>query len=158
MNKKSFFNATSELIKWIPNIIVVALVVSTMVIIVFNYTKQNFDIEQLQQGILRQRFVYSENCLAYEDDMIQPGIIDKKKFNKNNLNDCFQINERIGVNLNLIANEIKTVNLNDNMVNKFNFCFDKKHFACSNYTYYVLIREDNNIERGLLNIAMIKLK
>jgi hypothetical protein len=157
-NKKAAFDTTSELIKWIPVIIVVAIVISTVIIIITNYTEQTFEIDKLQQIILRQRFVYSENCLAYRGATLQPGIIDDKKFNQNNLENCFKANENLGINLNLITDTIKTVNLNENLVNKFNFCFDNKHYLCTNYTYYVLVKEDDDTKTGLLNIVMIKLK
>ena len=157
-NKRAAFDTTSELIKWIPKIIVAALVVSTIILIIASYVKTTFEIDKLQQVILRQRFIYSENCLAYEDNVVRVGIIDKNKFSQRNLENCFQANERFGVNLNLITKDVKTINLNNNLVNKFNFCFDKKHFTCSNNTYYVLVKEGNNIEPGLLNVAMIKIK
>lgn len=157
-NKKGAFDTTSELIKWIPKIIVVALVVSTIILIIASYVKITFEIDKLQQVILRQRFVYSENCLAHEDNGVKVGIIDKNKFSQRNLENCFQANEKIGVSLNLITKDLKTINLNDNLINKFNFCFDKKHFTCSNNTYYVLVNDGNNFEQGLLNIAMIKVK
>jgi len=158
MNKKAQFETSHELIIWIPRIIVLVIVVGTVFFLITLPIKQSFEIDKLQQIILRQRFVYSENCLAYKDDKIYSGIIDLKKFNQVNLENCFQTDDRLGVSLSLIKNDTKTINLNPKIADKLNFCFDTKHFTCTNYTYYVLTKSDNNFETALLNIAMIKLK
>ncbi len=159
IDKKSQFHTTEELIIWLPRIIVIAVIAGIVFFLITMPIKQNFQIDKLQQGILMQRFVYSENCLAYkENDRIYPGIIDSNKFNDQNLRNCFQANNNVGIRLNLITNEVNTVNLNDRLTEKFDFCFDKKHFTCSNYNYYVLINDNNEIKTGLLNINMIKIK
>ena len=109
MNKKGQFQTSHELIIWIPRIIMLVIVVGTVFFLITLPVKQSFDIDKLQQTILRQRFIYSENCLAYKDDKVSPGIIDLKKFNQNNLENCFQANDKLGVSLNLIKNDTKTV-------------------------------------------------
>ncbi|MEK6907592.1 MAG: hypothetical protein AABW45_03620 [Nanoarchaeota archaeon] len=159
MNKKAQSDISHEFIIWIPRIIVLVLAAGFVIFLVNIPITKNFEIDKLQQDILRQRFVYNENCLAYKDENnVYPGIIDKLKFNQLNLDNCFKANDRVGVNLNLITNDVKTINLNKNVAEKLNFCFDTKHFACTNYTYYILFKDDKSLERGLLNIAMVKLK
>ena len=158
MNKKAAFDTTHELMIWIPRIIILVIVVGIVYSLITIPVQKNFEIDTLQEKILRQRFVYSENCLAYEDNNVYSGIIDKNKFTQTNLENCFQFNNNIGVNLNLMTNDVKTINLNERLSNKFDFCFDKDHFTCSNYTYYILTKENNKFVPGLLNIAMIKLK
>ena len=158
LNKKAAYNTTKELIIWIPRILLVVIAVSTVFYLITMPIRQNFDIDQLQQTILRQRFVYSENCLAYKEDKTYPGIVDKAKFNIKNLENCFQVNDNIGIRLNLLADKSNTISLNEKLADKFNFCFDKKHFSCSNYTYYVLIKDNSEFKSGLLNINIIKLK
>lgn len=160
LNKNSQFDTTSEIIKWIPKIIVIVIVVSTVFFLITIPVRQSFQIDKLQQTILRQRFVYSDSCLADENEnIITPGIIDKVKFNSKNLENCFQANDNTGVSLTLKTdNDIETINLNQRLTDKFNFCFDIKHFSCNNYTYYVLIKDKNEIKPGFLNIRMIKIK
>ncbi len=158
MNKKATSTVDQELIIWIPRLIILIIATGIILFLITNAIQKSFETDKVQQSILRQRFVYSEDCLAYKDDKVNPGIIDEKKFTQRNLENCFQSHEELGVNINLITNEVKTVNLNDNLKNKFNFCFDQKHFSCSNYTYYVLIKDNENYKPGLLNVAMIKLK
>jgi len=156
MNKKSQFDTTKELLLWIPRIILIVIVVGTVFYIVTIPIRKNFEINELHQNILRQRFVYSENCMAYKENKIYPGIVDIKKFEKENLEKCFQSN-KIGVTLNLMNNTLKTIKINEKIAEKDIFCIDKKHFSCTNYTYYVLIKNEI-IEPGLLNIHMVKTK
>jgi hypothetical protein len=158
INKKSQFDVSHELVIWIPRIILIAFVVVTVFYIISLALEKNFEVDKIQQAALRQRFVYSENCLAYKDnEKIYPGIIDKSKFNLKNLENCFQTNQNMGVNLNLISDDTKTINLNEQLTNMFDFCIDEKNFACTNHTYYVLIK-DNELKPELLNIAIIKRK
>jgi hypothetical protein len=156
MNKKSQFDTTKELLLWIPRIILLVIIVGTVFYIITLPIKKNFQTDELQQNLLKQRFVYNENCLAYKDDRIYPGIIDIKKFDKENLEKCFQ-NNKIGVTLNLVNETIKTIRVNEKIAEKDAFCFDTKHFFCTNYTYYVMIKNEK-IEPGLLNVHMIKIK
>jgi len=158
MNKKAQFETSHELIIWIPRIIALVIVAGIVFFLITLPVKQNFEIDKLQETILRQRFLYSENCLAYNDGKVNPGIIDKGKFNRENLNKCFGANDNFGVNLNLITDKIETINLNQKIAEKFDFCFDEKHFTCTNYTYYVLIQDKETLGEGLLNVAMIKIK
>ena len=157
MNKKAMESAY-EMMMWVATIITVAIVVVSIVFLINGGVKKQFDIERLQQTILMQRFVYSENCLAYGgNNGVEAGIIDKSKFLQNRLENCFKTDEKTGASLNLVSDDVKTINLNNKLTDKFSFCFDKKHFTCSNYTYYVLVK-DNDIKTGLLKINMIKLK
>ncbi|AJF62404.1 MAG: hypothetical protein QT11_C0001G0255 [archaeon GW2011_AR20] len=158
MNKKAQFETSHELIIWIPRIIALVIVAGIVFFLITLPVKQSFEIDKLQETILRQRFLYSENCLAHNDGKVNSGIIDKSKFNQKNLDKCFEANDKIGVNLNLITDKIETINLNQKIAEKLDFCFDKKHFTCTNYTYYVLIQDEKKLESGLLNVAMIKIK
>ncbi|MEK6835844.1 MAG: hypothetical protein AABX55_02365 [Nanoarchaeota archaeon] len=150
---------TEAWIIWIPTIIAFFVVISLIVIIISLAVQKDINIEKIQQPILRQRFLYSENCLAYKQDRVYPGIIDLAKFNEKRLQDCFNPNDKIGAQLVLKTDDyIKTANINPILADKFNFCFDEERFSCSNYTYYVLINNNSIIEPGLLDVALIKLK
>lgn len=157
MNKKAIESEYETMI-WIAAIITIAIVVVSIIFLVNGAVEKFFNIEKLQQNILMQRFIYNENCLAYnENNEVHVGIIDKSKFLQNRLENCFKTDEKTGVSLTLVSDDLKTINLNNRITNKFSFCFDEKHFTCSNYTYYVLIK-DNDLKTGLLKVNMIKAK
>ena len=159
MSEEDIKEISQNWIIWIPTIIVFFIVIFLVVAIISIAAEKDINIEKLQQPILRQRFLYSENCLAYKQDRVYPGIIDLAKFNEKRLQDCFLPNDRIGALLVLRTDSYtKKAEVNSNLVNKFNFCFDKESFTCTNYTYYVLINDNSIIEQGLLDIALIKLR
>ena len=141
LNKKGIFNLTKEYIIWIVRIIVFFVVFGMVVIIIYIPFNTEYKIDGLKHSLLRQHLIYDKNCLAYEDDRVYPGIIDIKKYNNANLEKCFNIQEQ-GVELNLKTNSINTVKLNEKL-NKFEFCFDKKNFYCSNQSFYVLVQDNN---------------
>jgi len=95
MNKKAAFDTTHELMIWIPRIIILVIVVGIVYSLITIPVQKNFEIDTLQEKILRQRFVYSENCLAYKENNVYSGIIDKNKFTKTNLENCFQFNNNL---------------------------------------------------------------
>ena len=68
MNKKAQSDISHEFIIWIPRIIVLVLAAGFVIFLVNIPITKNFEIDKLQQDILRQRFVYNENCLAYKDE------------------------------------------------------------------------------------------
>ena len=144
---------------WIPTIIAFFIVIALVVAIISIAVNKDVDIETLQQPILRQRFVYNENCLAYKKGRVYPGIVDLAKFDEQRLQNCFNPNDKIGVQLVLRTDYYnKKANINPILTDKFNFCFDEERFTCSNFTYYVLINNNSVIEQGLLDVALIKLK
>src|SRR3989344_1451178 len=150
---------TQSWIVWIPTIIAFFVVISLVVVIISIGANRNVDIDKIQQSILRQRFLYNEDCLAYRQDRVYSGIIDLVKFDEKRLQDCFNPNDKIGVQLTLRTNNYnKILNINPLLTDKFNFCFDEERVACSNYTYYVLINDHSKTEQGFLDVAMIKLK
>ena len=156
MNKRGeIFNLTKEWIIWIIKAVVLFVVIGIIVIIVYIPINSELDIDGLKHSLLRQHLIYDKNCLAYEDDRVYPGIIDINKFNKNNIEKCFSTKNH-GVQLTLKTNSETTIKLNEDL-NKFEFCFDKKNFRCTNTTFYVLVK-DQNLEPGKLNINIINQK
>ncbi len=154
LNKKGeIFNLTKEWILWIVRAIVFFVIFSIIIIIIYIPLFSQVNADGLKHSLLRQHLIYDKNCLAYENDKVYPGIVDIKKFNKDNLEKCFNSQDH-GVQVTLNNHLIK---LNEKL-NKFEFCFDKKSFYCSNQTFYILIKNNDKTEQGKLNIAIMNQK
>ena len=154
MDKKAEFNLTKEYLIWVVRGILFAVIFSSVIILIYIGINSTTDINGLKHSLIRQHLLYDKNCLAYENDKVYPGIIDLNKFNKNNLEKCLVTKEQ-GIRITLKNNLIM---LNDKLADKFEFCFDKKNFYCSNTTFYVLIHENDTLTQGALNIAILNQK
>ena len=148
MNKKGgFFTLFTEQFIWLYRAVALAVVFILMVLIIRIPINTNTDINDLEHSVLKQRLIYDKNCLAYEDERVYPGVIDLNKFNQERINKCFST-EKYGLKLNLNHEETQTIIVNKNLVDKNIFCFDKKHFACTNTTYYILIKNQSKLDYG----------
>ncbi len=157
MNKKGkTFSLTKEWVFWILQAIVVFVILGFIFVIIQIPSNLEFKIDGLKHSLLRQHLIYDVNCLAYQDERVYPGIIDINKFRKENLEKCFQT-ESNGVMISLNYNGMKDIKLNEKL-NKFEFCFNKDNFYCTNRTFYVLVYDKNKFENGLLNIAILNQK
>lgn len=157
LNKKGeMFNLTKEYMLWLVRIIVFFIVFGVIVIIIYIPISYEFKIDGLRHSLLRQHLIYDKNCLAYENERTYPGIIDSRNFNQANLEKCFS-SENHGTQITLRTNSMNTIKLNQKW-NKFEFCFDKNSFYCTNQSYYVLVYDKNKIEPGILNIMMMNPK
>jgi len=154
--KKGIFNLTKEWVTWIVYAIMFFVIASTIIIIVYIPINYEFKIDGLRHSLLRQHLIYDKNCLAYADERTYPGIIDLNKFSKANLERCFDAKD-YGLQLTLKTNSLSTIKLNEQL-NKFEFCFDKKNFYCTNTTLYVLVNNNGNIEPGVLKINLMNQK
>jgi len=157
MDKKGqIFDLTKEWIVWIVKAIVFFVVASMIIIIVNIPLSSEFKTDGLRHSLLRQHLIYDENCLAYNNERTYPGIVDINKFTLANLEKCFST-QNYGAQLILSTDKSSIIKLNEKL-NKFEFCFDKKNFYCSNTTYYVLVKENDIEKQGILNIAILNLK
>src|SRR3989344_4474334 len=154
MDKKGqIFDLTKEWIVWIVKAIVFFVVASMIIIIVNIPLSSEFKTDGLRHSLLRQHLIYDENCLAYNNERTYPGIVDINKFTLANLEKCFST-QNYGAQLILSTDKSSIIKLNEKL-NKFEFCFDKKNFYCSNTTYYVLVKENDIEKQGILNIAIL---
>ncbi len=157
LNKEGeMFNLTKEWVVWIIRAIVFFIIASTIFILVYISINSEYQIGGLKHSLLRQHLIYDKNCLAYENDRVYPGIIDLSKFTQANLERCFESKDH-GTQINLKTSSLNTIKLNEKL-NKFEFCFDKKNFYCSNTTFYVLVNNNGNVEPGILNINILNQK
>ena len=150
--KKGAFILTTETMMWIPRFILIVIVVLSVFFIVSMKVSKEFDIKEIETKLLTLRYLNSENCLAYKDTKVNPGIIDINKFNDENLDECL-IRENFGAKLELKEGDktIKTVfNGKDFFIDNNALCFSDKYY-CTNKIVYVLYY-DNGMKNGLLNI------
>ncbi len=157
MNKKG---VSYDIVRQIPIIFMIFLVAIAIYFGVNAYTSRKVDIKNLDSYVINNRLLFSDDCLAYNDEIkVYPGIIDLKKFNEQNLDNCMQYKEGLGYLVNLSdvnGNVIKTVEMNnEDLAKKIPFCSIKvKNFKCDFNRYYVLYY-DNEIKEGILNIAVV---
>src|SRR3989344_5970411 len=96
--KKGSFILSSEVMMWIPRFILLVLVVLSVFFVVSMKVSKEFDIKEIETKLLTLRYLNSENCLAYKDEKVNPGIIDLSKFNDEHLDKCL-IKENFGTKL-----------------------------------------------------------
>ena len=157
--KKGEYDAAKEIPNTIVRAFVIIIVFLTVTITLDSITKKNTDVSGLEAFTLRNRLLYSKNCLSYnENERVIPGLIDINNFNHYNVRDCLKDIE-FGIRLTLTyENKTKTTEINGNIVRQDNFCYDKSQVYCYDKDYFIIINEDNKIKNGKLRIEMVRLK
>ena len=154
--KKGAFILTTETMMWIPRFILLVLVVLSVFFVVSMKVSKDFDIKEIETKLLTLRYLNSENCLAYKDTKVNPGIIDLSKFNDENLDKCL-IRENLGTKLILMDinnNIIKEVyNGKEFFIENEPLCFSDKYYCTSKLVY--VLYYDKKLENGLLNITSV---
>ncbi len=154
--KKGSFILSSEVMMWIPRFILLVLVVLSVFFVVSMRVSKDFDIKEIETKLLTLRYLNTENCLAYKDTKVNPGIIDLSKFNDENLDKCLN-RKNFGTKLILMdlnKNIIKEAyNGKDFFIDNNALCFSDKYY-CTNKVVYVLYY-DNGLKNGLLNITSV---
>ena len=154
--KKGAFILTTETMMWIPRFILLVIVVLSVFFIVSMKVSKEFDIKEIETKLLTLRYLNTENCLAYKDTKVNPGIIDLSKFNDENLDKCLN-RENFGAKLILMDindNIIKEAyNGKDFFLDNEPLCFSDKYY-CKEKIVYVLYYE-NGLKNGLLNIKSV---
>lgn len=96
--------------------------------------------------IYKQRFLDSPDCFAYQDKEtgnVYPGIIDKAKFTKETLNNCYGENKQSNYEFQLRID-------NEAPIETENYGFPQKIID----PIFVLIYNNDTIEKGMLNIRV----
>lgn len=142
---------------WIPRIVIVSIAIVSIIMIVGSITSYKLDIDEIKSYITRNKIILDEDCLAYKDYRTHLGVIDKDKFNKNNIQNCLNI--KTGVILNLTYEEFsKSILINEDLADKRGLCFDEETFSCIRKEYNLILKDDLNEIPAKLIIDTINLK
>jgi len=157
MNKKA--DVEAEFIVWVFRIFVVGVIVVFIYVATYNYLSSRIDTTEFENSLLASKLLYSPSCLAYESDKPLPGIIDIKKFTKENLRDCYDKKD-FGYVLtlkdlnNTKINSIEVLNEEQKMF--FPICKGNQYYDCSTKEKYVLIKENEELKPTFLVVEVIK--
>ena len=155
MNKKAL---SQEVVPMIIRLGLTLAVVMIIVWIVNSNMDEKLDLKDLRFYPYAERFLFSPNCFIVSDEYRSyPGIIDKTKFTKENLDECMSIIEHpIAAKLTL------TQDVNEDII-FFNeeyyedlipLTFSKDYFYVSK-KYYVLTQTEDNREPSNLFIELV---
>jgi len=126
MNKKGLFS--EDAVFMILNLLLLIIVAVFLVFLINLFTVQELDIQRLEAEVLKDRILYSKNCISFYDSEIDrsyPGIIDMEKFSEENLKNCLffvEENRNIATKLTLLNpnnEEIKTIYYNKEWYDKW---------------------------------------
>ena len=146
-----------ESVYWIFRIILIGVVLVFVILIVGSLTGYKIDINEVESYVIRNKIILDEDCLAYNNYRTKLGIIDKSKFNEDNLKGC--INTDKGIIINLTYNqESEVISFGDeNLIDKLEFCFDEETFVCIKKEYNLILIDNLKETPAKLIINTIKL-
>lgn len=138
------------------------ILVSLIIAIGFGFSlNRDTDINPLEKGISEFRLFSSKDCLGYlDDDFLVKGIIDVDKVNKDNLNKCLYYPDGKIQGLKITLKdfegaEIKEVELNEKLSSQRLTCGYNDKYICYLDRKYVLYRDTNGLNKGILDIVVV---
>ena len=145
-----------ESVYWGFRIMIIGITLVFIILILGSLTNFKIDIDEVESYVTRNKIILDENCLAYEDYRVKLGIIDKNKFNENNIKNCLNTNK--GIILNLTYNQFSEEILINELADKKGFCFDEETFSCIEKEYNLIVKENSKEIPAKLTINTISLK
>ena len=139
------------------------IIVVVIILAIFNmFVTKEYDILEEEAFIVSQRLIRSSNCLAYEEDgRIFQGIIDVDKFELSRINSCLVLKENYGLNVSL--SEIDGENYGSFIPNFEATTFvslcdvkNPKGFSCVITKHYVLIKKEDGLKPGYIDLMVAK--
>lgn len=157
-NKRAQFDSTKELIFIFIRLLIISMVFIVVVLSIDSGLRKNTDISETESFTLKNRIFYSDCITIEENNRIIPGTIDITKFTENTLNNCLE-NNVLGIKFTLNYNDInKIITINKEFTDQSSLCFDQDQVYCENKDYYVLVKENEELKRGILRMELTKLK
>ncbi len=125
--------------------------------VVNGYINKKNDTGLLENDLLVVRALYSQNCLLYENERVNVGVIDLNK--TVNAEKCFT-----GDNFGLFASitdmekkEIKNFVINPNIADlRYGCNIIKKNFNCDYEDIYIRYYDGNEIKPGYMKLTMVR--
>lgn len=140
-----------EMVFKIVDVIYLIVIFAVVFMVVTINVNREINVGEVEANTLIKKALYSEDCFAYKDARTHPLTIDFKKFTKEQINKCINI-ERFSSRFKLITNE----NTTDVIDNEARFNIDKKLCSFKNYKCIQLKKPvlvyDNGIKRGVLQV------
>ena len=146
---------------WIWRIVIVGIIVGFIYFVTVDYLSAEIKTGDLEEHILLNNLISSEDCLAYKELRTFPGIIDLEKLNEGILRKCYEKSKfgfRISlVDLNNINSEIKTVDvLSDEQKNLIDVCKSVQSYICTDINQYVLVKDNDKTYPAVIKLKVIK--
>jgi hypothetical protein len=95
LNKKAIFSEDAVLM--ILNLLLLIIVAVLLVFLIGLFTVNELNVQRMEAEVLKDRILYSKNCISYYDSEIDrsyPGIIDLAKFKEESLENCLYFKEK----------------------------------------------------------------
>lgn len=148
------FSAETMVLIW--RIFIITIIAIYIMVFTATYISKDFDPSSIEANLFKNRVLFSPNCLAYEDKIPHPGIIDLDKLDRARLNDCYKKN-----NFNF---EIILRDLNNNEIKSAQSSSDMQlaplcgaiNVKCSQLNEYVLVRDESEIKPALMEVYILK--
>jgi len=146
-------------IVWFWRITITFMIVLFIYFISIDYLNAKINTGDLEEQILLNNMVSSEDCLAYSRERSYPGIIDIQKLNEERLRKCYD-KSNFGFRLiltDLDNSQISKVNiLSEEQSNLIDVCQSVKSYTCNKVKLYVLIKDSNKEYPGILILEGFK--
>src|SRR3989339_84533 len=148
-------------IVWLWRIAITFIIVGFIYFVTVNYLSAEIKTGDLEEQVLLNTLISSEDCLAYKDARTFPGIIDLEKLNEARLRKCYDKNNfgfRISIaELSNINSVTKTVDiLSDEQKNIIDVCSSVQAYVCSDINQYILIKDKDKTYPAILKIKVMK--
>ncbi len=148
-------------IVWVWRIAITFIIVGFIYFVTVDYLSAKIKTGDLEEQILLNNLISSEDCLAYKDVRTFPGIIDLEKLNEARLRKCYnKINFgfRISIaELNNINSEIKKVDiLSSEQANIIDVCSSVQAYTCTDINQYVIIKDIDKTYPAVIKLKVIK--
>jgi hypothetical protein len=138
---------------WLPILLVVGFLAIIFMLMIEAHQLRAIDYEEMEVDLLDKDLVYS--CFAFEDARTYPGIIDFNKFKEQVLTNCVGQDMLVKASLDLEKENIEIFNDEVSFKEDEAFCKYEK-FHCYEKAYYVILKNTNLADQGLLKIKVIK--
>jgi len=146
-----------ESVYWGFRIMIISITLVFIIVILGSLTNFKIDIDEIESYVIRNKIILDEDCLAHQTYRTNLGIIDKNKFNENNIKNCLNTNK--GIILNLTYNDFsEEILINKDLADKKDFCFDEKTFSCIEKEYNLILNDGLTETQAKLIINTIALK
>lgn len=168
MKKKAILSYDIFMFGFIKLILLATIVVFVM-FVVYLLVVNDVGVERLRAQIFVERVSSSPDCFPYYNEKIDryyPNIIDFTEFEKETLEKCIDHGDKKFISAKLILENLdkpkeldknpKTLFYNEDEYKKWlPFSFDERYYLKVNKQRYVLIRENDKLYRGKLQIEVV---
>lgn len=146
-----------ESVYWIFRILIVGVLLVILISMLGSISEYKVEDNEVKSYVIGNKVILDEDCLAYSNNRVELGVIDKSKFNKIHLNNCLNTNK--GIRLNLTYNKVsELVLINENLADKIDFCYDEETFSCIRKEFNLILKDNLNEIPAKLIMDIVTLK